>query len=96
MKYVIRITYKDDKTVAILVPKDKVQEYFDNLNHGQVFLNEETNVGFWTTVDQIRHIIVQEAREVEDEQGGANQPRIEIVSKGEGNPESGEGTVQGS
>jgi len=94
MSYVIRITYKDDKTVALYVPENKVQEYFECLNAGNVFINDETNTGFWTTVDQIRHIIVQEAKVIEDEgqqPGNENQESSEALPDGKKDSESGNG-----
>lgn len=59
MSYKIILTYRDDKAVNLVLPEEQVQDFFDNLNSGKVHLNKENDIGFWTTVDQLRHIIVQ-------------------------------------
>lgn len=57
--FMITLTYKDDKQVTVHLTEDQIDLFFKKINAGEVFQNEKTSVGFWTSVDQLRHIIVQ-------------------------------------
>lgn len=58
MDYEIKLTYQDDKVVDIIIPEDDVQEFFDNISNGKIFKNKSTGMGFWTSFNSLRHIIV--------------------------------------
>ena len=87
MNFKIIITYKDDKAVNITMPDDQILGFLDCIKNGKVYKNEITGVGFWTSEDQIRHIIVQPIKEGE-ENGEAIESNIPIsdpVSSGDEN-----------
>jgi len=91
MSYKIILTYRDDKAVNLVLPEDQVDDFFANLNSGKVHLNKETNIGFWTTVDQLRHIIVQPFNEENvDEPKGEDRPSDQPISQGDEVCEGGE------
>lgn len=91
MSYQITLTYRDDKTVNIVVPADQVEPFFENLNKRQVHLNKENNVGFWTSVDQLRHIIVQPIKEIADEPKREDRPSDTQIPCEDGVCEAGKG-----
>jgi hypothetical protein len=85
MTYNVTLTYRDDKTVNVVMPENQIQDFFDNLSSGKVHLNTQTNVGFWTTVDQLRHIIVHPYKENADESGEKNQGSPKTLPEGDEN-----------
>lgn len=95
MNYKIILTYRDDKAVNLVLPEKQVDEFFANLNSGKVHLNKETNIGFWTTVDQLRHIIVQPFKEENvNEPKGEDRPSDQHVPSGDEVCEAGEGAAE--
>ena len=66
MTYQATLTYRGDKTVNLVIPDDQLKPFFDTIRTGDLYLNEEIKVGFWTSMDQILNIIVQPQRTVVD------------------------------
>jgi hypothetical protein len=65
MQFRLQITYfdKDDKTVNLILKKEELPDFFRKLKEKEPYLNENTNVGFWTGMENIRHIIITPQRE---------------------------------
>jgi hypothetical protein len=71
MTHQIFITYNDDKTARVLIPENKVESFFESINEGKCYYDEEQHAGFWTSFDNVRHIIIQEfIPSPEGEEGG--------------------------
>jgi len=103
MNFKLILTYKDDKAVNITMPHDQIYGFLSCVKNGRVYKNDITKVGFWTSEDQLRHIIVQPLAEGEEngEPIEANQPSTGSVPSGDENypgregvdGESGEGVL---
>lgn len=59
MRVEILLTYKDDTLVKLAMESSRVESFIKDLHSGSVHINEEAGVGFWTTPDQLRHLIIQ-------------------------------------
>lgn len=67
MIYSVVIYYKQEgKIWNINVPEVQIKSFFDDISKGQVWINNDTNEGFWTSFDQVRNISVMPL-EVENE-----------------------------
>ncbi len=75
--FLITLTYRDDKTVRIHMKEEQIDDFFKKLNAGEVFINKESSVGFWTSVDQLRHIIVQPKPEEEINESNGEDPKCD-------------------
>ena len=63
MIYQVTLTYQDDKTVDLLMTKEVLDCFFKDIKESNLHYNELTGVGFWTSLDSLRHIIVQPNKE---------------------------------
>lgn len=77
MKYKITLTYNDDKSVALTMQEEDVERFLKGLREGEFYKNETSGFGFWTPMDQIRHVIIEKVKEeeisVEGEESGSEQ-----------------------
>jgi len=90
----VTITYKDDKTLHLLIPEHQLAEVIEDIkeDHKYFYLfNDEQQVGVWSCRDEIRHIIVQPFVEVKDEPKAEDSPSVEAVSDGNQDSEGREG-----
>jgi len=55
----VQIVYFDDKQMSLLVPEDEIQKFFEHLNNDLFYMNEGSNIGFWTSMGSIRYILTQ-------------------------------------
>jgi len=96
MNFKLILTYKDDKAVNITMPHDQIIGFLDCVKNGKVYKNEITKVGFWTTEDQLRHIIVQPLAEGEEnvQPIEADQPCTDLVPSGTEDSPGGEGAFE--
>lgn len=78
MKVEVLLTYKDDTTVKIRMEKDKLQDFIKDLHSSAIHYNENTGIGFWTSSDQLKHIIIQK---IPDELTQENTGSILTVQK---------------
>ena len=90
MQYRLQITYfdQDEKPVTLILHKDQMGEFFHKLKDNNPYVNESTNVGFWTAMDKIRHIIItKQQEEAIIEKVAESSEDSGDVQKGEENPE---------
>lgn len=61
MTYKVTVTFKDDKQANILVPDKNVTHIKKCLLEGSALdiFNEETSVGFWCALTDVRHVVTQ-------------------------------------
>lgn len=94
MRFNLILTYKDEKTVNIILAEEKIQKFFDDIGEGKVHYNTETKVGFWTSFSELKHIIVkpveEENIEAKNEQKRESGTSDQDVSEGNKNLEAGE------
>lgn len=62
----IRLVYDNSKESLIEIRDEEAHNFFDSLNSGSIFWNEG-NVGFWTDVSKIQHIIIDDLKVSTDE-----------------------------
>jgi hypothetical protein len=62
-QYEVNIFYKDDKSLKVLIKNEEIANFFDSLNTCQVYKHPDTGVGFWTNLQDIRYIMVNEKEE---------------------------------
>ena len=76
--YQVKFHYKDGKEVNINIVPPKLDPFLENLNHNQVFWNNEETAeeskdnGFWTNVEDIRFVQIQSIKGVEEHDGHAS------------------------
>lgn len=58
-KFKIIFTYTDNKTASLYLNQSLIEDFFKKINAGMVFIDEESGVGFWTSLTHVRHIIVK-------------------------------------
>jgi len=56
MAYVVTMTYKDEKAVNIKIKEEEIEKFFNDMNASQVYLQPDTQHGFWTNIADIRYI----------------------------------------
>lgn len=55
--YTLKFVYLDGKDVDINIEDEKVGDFFERLNKGEIYWNtEEQTNGFWLNLDKIRYI----------------------------------------
>ena len=83
----VTLTYKDDKTLNLLIPDEHLAAVIEDLKKETPYFylfNEEAQIGVWSCRDEIRHVIVQPFVEVKaDESKGEDQPSIEVIQGGD-------------
>jgi hypothetical protein len=58
MNYIVSLTYFDDKDLKVSVEEKNLKRFFDDLNNDEIYFNQESGCGFWTCLQNIRHIVV--------------------------------------
>lgn len=77
MKLMLKLTFKDEKAVHMVVPSESLKEVFEKLKDGQMYFNEETGTGFWTQLSEALHVIVQ-PYEAQNDQGQGDSSDEEV------------------
>ena len=77
----IIFTYKDDKTLSILISKENIKELLNSLDDNTTFFDEKTGSGFWTCKQEIRHIIIQEYVPELEEKAQKSEEKVEEDNK---------------
>jgi len=89
----VTITYKDDKTLNLLVSEEEMDAILEHIKDDSscfYIFNKEAQVGVWSHRDEVRHVIVQPFVEVKDESEKGDSECIEALPSGDGDCESGE------
>ncbi len=71
INYEVILTYRDSSSVKLNVTEEKLDGLMKDLKQNKMHFNKETNIGFWTTFDQLRHVIVR-VKEEKDEKTPKN------------------------
>jgi len=58
MNYSVKINYKEDDVHCIIVPEKQIKQFFSDISKGQMWINDETKHGFWTSFNYVKNIIV--------------------------------------
>lgn len=58
MNYKVSLTYTDDKVANIVLSEQKL-DYFECTDSCKTYFDKETGIGFWTSKDHLRHIVIQ-------------------------------------
>ena len=66
MKYAVNINYKVGKICHLTVPEDSIKQFFSDISSGQVWINKETEEGFWTNFNEVRNIIIKPIKKDKD------------------------------
>lgn len=56
MKHKILITYKDGDQIIRVVHSDDIDRFFSDINNGQVHIDKDTGIGFWTDLSSVKYI----------------------------------------
>lgn len=54
--YLVSLFYKDEKSIKVRIREEEIEKFFADLNASQVYINPDSDVGFWTNVGDIRYI----------------------------------------
>jgi hypothetical protein len=75
MNYIVVLTYIDDKTLNVSLPKDEVSKFLEKMQNNETYWAKGTENAFWTPTNQIRFVnimkeqgspvVVEEAKEEE-------------------------------
>ena len=61
MNHVVRLTYKDDKTLNIALPAEEVPKFLEKMKKNEAYWTADADSAFWTPENQIRFVnIVKE------------------------------------
>lgn len=71
INYEVILTYKDSSSIKLNVKEEKLDGLMKDLKQNKMHFNKETKTGFWTTFDQLRHVIVR-VKEEKDEKTPKN------------------------
>jgi len=63
MNYVIRLTYMDDKTLNLELPKDEVPKFLECLQKNVAYWAKDADVAFWTPNQQVRYTNINKIAE---------------------------------
>lgn len=60
MSYHLQITFMHDtnKTMNIVLPEGKLDDFFKKMKESEPFMHEESKVGFWTDPAKVLHILI--------------------------------------
>ena len=56
----VKITYMDGKDLEVNIATKDSQKFFDAIGKHQFYFDDRKGRGFWTDVDKIRHMVVEE------------------------------------
>jgi hypothetical protein len=59
MNYKVSLTYSDDKVANIILTEQKLDYFLDCMDSYKTYFDKETGIGFWTSKDHLRHIVIQ-------------------------------------
>lgn len=87
--YQVQMYYKDKEQLNIDIPKESINNFFNDLNHSQAFIHPVTKVGFWTNLQEIRYIRVIDRGLTNDQAVKATDESSELIQGGDEDPETG-------
>ena len=64
MKYQVTLFYKDQKSLNLMIKKSEIARFFEDLTSSQVYRNPDSESGFWTNLNDIRYILINEKEDI--------------------------------
>lgn len=89
MQYKVKFIYFDGKDVDLILDENKIKGFFEKLNAGEIYWNDENMMrGFWLNLEKIRYIeffgIKAPEEEKIDEQAEDNRSEVEVLPENAG------------
>lgn len=86
-QYEVNLTYKDEKSLKVMIKQEEISKFFQNLTAGEVYRHPDTKIGFWTNLNDVRYITVQEKEAPSVEVVKRAEPSLEKLPDGDEEPE---------
>jgi len=74
MNFIVRIYYRDDKDVQVILTDKEVKEFIKCVRNGEAFWTENEKSAFWTPQEALRYINV-----IEFDESKQQEPKESIL-----------------
>jgi len=80
----VKLTYMDGKDLEVNIAPEDAKKFFDAVGHHQFYFDDRKGRGFWTDVDKIRFMQVEELPDAEKRNAILNAPDAGAEKTGPG------------
>jgi len=85
MLYCLKLFYNDEKSIDVNLQEDDYKSFMKSLYEREVFWDKKGVKGFWTSIDQIRYLVIDKREEasIEEKKEEVQEPVVEEIESEE-------------